>query len=103
MCFLIEGSESNNIVVPFNLDLGMGQSCTTRGSQVLVLVSFSRVPFWVPILTHTHLTNPRNNAWSESVDKSSFPIPILTRPLCLAKGQMDEDIDRRKEPLGRPP
>ena len=30
-------------------NVGMGQNYTTRGPQVLVLVSFSRVPFWVPI------------------------------------------------------
>ena len=29
--------------------MGMGQNYTTRGFQVLVLVSFSRVLFWVPI------------------------------------------------------
>ena len=28
--------------------MGMGENYTTRGPQVLVLVTFSRVPFWVP-------------------------------------------------------
>ena len=29
---------------------GYGSNDTTRGPQVFVLVSFSRVPFWVPIV-----------------------------------------------------
>ena len=42
--------------VPRNGYMGMGQNYTTREPQVLVLVSFSRVPFWVPIFDpHPHV------------------------------------------------
>ena len=44
--------------------MGMGQHYTTRGPQVLVLVSFSRVPFWVPILD----PHPHQVAHSRSID-----------------------------------